>query len=137
MSFTYFVFWSCRTIFSFHITLLLVRTYYFLRCTVLWHISLFCESQSYFLPCSDFVKIFLLLRMLSFCFSSECLPSSHQQVDIALDNSKYLLFSYPSHTCPHSTFVLISSAFPLLFPAGRPPLLIVIKTLKRFFPYEL
>lgn len=94
-------------------------------CTVLCPIYLFCVSQNYFLPRSDFLRIFLLLKILSFCFSSECLPPSHHQMNLALDNSKYLLFSSPSHTCPHSTFLLIPSAFPLSFPARRPPLLIV------------
>lgn len=51
----------------------------------------------------------------------------------SLDNSKYLLFSSPSHTCPHLSFFLIPRAFPLSFPAGRPPLLIVIKP---FFFYS-
>lgn len=103
ISVIHFLFWSCRTIFSFHALLLLVRTHYLLRYTAQWPVSLFCVLQSYFIPHSDFLRIFLLLKILSFCFSSEYLLPPHHQMNLALDNSKYLLFSSPSHTCPHST----------------------------------
>lgn len=88
---------------SFHIPLLMVGTCYFLRCTILWPTSVFCVPQSYFPTRSDFLRILLLLKILLFCFSSECLLPPHHQININLDNSKYLLFSSYSHTCPHST----------------------------------
>ena len=132
-----FIFWSCRTISSFQIPLLLVRMYYFLMCIVLWPISQFCVPLSYFLPCSCFLRIFLLLKILLFCFSSKCLPPTHYQINLTLDNAKYLVFYSPSHTCPHSTCLLMPSAFPLSFPAIRPPLLTVMKHFLKYFPYEL
>lgn len=112
----------------------MIRTCYFLRCTILWPISLFRAPRSYFPPRSDFLRI-LLLKILSFCFSSECLLPPYHQINLNLDNSKYLLFSSYSHTCPHSTshtqclLTLISSWKPSSSHCSKTPLWVMRRKL--------